>query len=181
MGVHETRTTAILLQTHACDCSPGCPADAELPTIRSLLGPGADLPEGIAGASLRAPACIASANVLRERNPQLSAINDGWWERITLIADSGASDTVIPPKVCRAAEIPHSSKVGTEYEVADNGVAKNMSEKLCEMKVNEDDKSGLEIAFQVVDKVNKALLSVHRVCAQGHVVVFSETKELYIL
>ena len=40
--------------------------------------------------------------------------------------------------------------------------------------MNEDDKSGLEIAFQVVDKVNKALLSVNRVCAQGHDVVFSE-------
>ena len=40
-----------------------------------------------------------------------------------------------------------------------------MDEKVCEMKRNEDDKSGLEIAFQVVDKVNKALLSVNRVCA----------------
>ena len=49
---------------------------------------------------------------LRERNPQLSAINDGGWEKITLIVDSGAS------------EIRHSSKVGTEYEVADGGAAK---------------------------------------------------------
>jgi hypothetical protein len=95
--------------------------------------------------------------------------------------DSGASDTVIPPKVCRAAEIRTSSKVGTEYEVADGGVAKNLGEKLCEMKVNESDDMGLEIAFQVVDKVNKALLSVHRVCMQGHDVVFSETKGNFIL
>ena len=64
-------------------------------------------------------------DVLRERNPQLSAINDGGWERITLIVDSGASDAMIPPKVCRAAEITSSSKVGTEYEVADGGVARN--------------------------------------------------------
>ena len=98
-----------------------------------------------------------------------------------MIVDSGASDTVIPPKVCRAAEIRHSSKVGTEYEVADGGVAKNLGEKLCEMKVNESDDVGLEIAFQVVDKVNKALLSVHRVCMQGHDVVFSEAKGKYIL
>ena len=61
------------------------------------------------------------------------------------------------------AEIRSSSKVGTEYEVADGGVAKKFGEKLCEMKVNENDDIGLEIAFQVVDKVNKALLSVHRV------------------
>ena len=49
------------------------------------------------------------------------------------------------------------------------------------MKVNEDDKIGPEIAFQVVDKVNKALLSVNRVCAQGHDVVFSEKKGHFIL
>ena len=119
--------------------------------------------------------------MLRERSPQLSAINSGGWEKVTLIVDSGASDTVIPPKVCRAAEIRSSSKVGTEYEVADGGVAKNLGEKLCEMKVNEGDDIGLEIAFQVVDKVNKALLSVHRVCMQGHDVVFSETKGNFIL
>ena len=83
---------------------------------------------------------------------------------------------MIPPKVCRAAEIKHSSKVGTEYEVADGGVAKNLvGEKLCEMKVHEDDKAGLDIAVQVVDKVNKALLSVHRD------VVFEETKGNYRL
>ena len=55
-----------------------------------------------------------------------------------------------------------------------------MREKLCEMKVNEDDKSGLEIAFQGVYKVTKALSNVHRVCAQGHYVVCSETKGNYI-
>jgi hypothetical protein len=71
--------------------------------------------------------------------------------------------------------------VGTEYEVADGGVAKNLGEKLCEMKVNETDDIGLEIAFQVVDKVNKPLLSVHRVCMQGHDVVFSESKGNFIL
>ena len=74
------------------------------------------------------------ANVLRERNPQLSAIGDGGWEKITLIVDSGALDTVMPPRVCRAAEIRHSSKVGTEDEVADGGVAKNLGEKLCKIK-----------------------------------------------
>ena len=137
------------------------------PTVQTLFGSDVDLPDGLATASLREPSHMGSANVLRERSPQLSAINNGGWEKITLIVDSGASDTVMPPKVCRAAEIRHSSKVGTEYEVADGGVAKNMGEKLCEMKINESDEVGLEIAFQVVDKVNKALLSVHRVCMQA--------------
>ena len=101
-----------------------------------------------------------------------------------MIVDSGASDTVMPPKVCRgsrAAEIRHSSKVGTEYEVADGGVVRNLREKICELKLPEGDSDGLGIAFQIVDKVNKALLSVHRVCQQGHDVVFSEAKGNYIL
>ena len=49
------------------------------------------------------------------------------------------------------------------------------------MKIDENDTTGLEGALQVVDKDNKALLSVHRVCAQGHDVVFSETKGNLIL
>ena len=98
-----------------------------------------------------------------------------------MIVESGASDTVMPPRVCRAVEFRHSSKVRTEYEVADGGVATNLAEKLCEMKINEDDSTGLEIAFQVVDKVKKTLLRVHRVRVQGHDVVFSEAKGNFIL
>ena len=98
------------------------PPKADQPTVQSLVGPGVELPELLAGASLRRPGRI---DVLRERNPQLSAINDGGWERITLIVDSGASDTVIPPKVCGAAEIRKSRKLGTEYEADDGGVARN--------------------------------------------------------
>ena len=118
------------------------PPEVDRLTVQSLVGPDVELPKGLAGASLRAPGQVGTANVLRERNPQLSAINDVGWERITLIVDSGASDTVIPPKVCRAAAIRHSSKVGTEYEVADGGVPKNIGEKLCEMKINEDRQIG---------------------------------------
>ena len=124
---------------------------------------------------------MGAANVLRVRILRLSAIQDGGWEKITLIVNSGAPDTVMPPKVCRAAETRYSSKVGTEYEVADGGVGKKLCEKLCEIKINEGDMVGLEIASHVGDKVNKALLSVHRVCAQGHVVVFSEPEGNYIL
>ena len=103
--------------------------------MQSLVGPGVEIPEFLAAASLRQPGHL---DVLRERNPQLSAINDGGWERITLIVDSCSFDTVMPPKVCKAAEMRSSSKVGTEYEVADGGVARNLGEKICEMKINEE-------------------------------------------
>ena len=68
-------------------------------TVQSLVGPDVELPDYLASASLRQPGHL---DVLRERSPQLSAINSGGWEKVTLIVDSGASDTVIPPKVCRA-------------------------------------------------------------------------------
>ena len=154
------------------------PPEADQPTVQSLVGFGVELPKFFSGASLRGPAHL---DVLRERNPQVSAINDGGWERITLIVDSGASDTVIPRKVCQAGELRSSNKIGTEYEVADGGVARHLGENLCAMKINEDNKTGLKIAFQVVDKVNKALMRVNRVCAQGHDVVFSEKRGDFIL
>ena len=54
-----------------------------------------------------------------------------------MIVDSSASDTVMPPKKCAvAAEIRHSSNVGTEHEVADGDIAKNLNDELCEMKIN---------------------------------------------
>ena len=57
----------------------------------------------------------------------------------------------MPSKVCRSAEIRHSSKARTEYEVADGGVAMNMGEKFYEMMINQDDTSGMEFPLQAVD------------------------------
>ena len=118
--------------------------------------------------------------MFREKNPQLNGFNHGW-ELVTLIVDSGASDTVVPPTVCRAAAMRMSNKVGTTYEVADGSEAKNLGERVCEMKTSEHATGGMEMSFQVIDRVNKALLSVHRVCAQDHDVVFSEAKGNYIM
>ena len=49
-----------------------------------------------------------------------------------------------------------------------------MGERNCLMKTSEAEAadSGMEMKFQVVD-VSKALLSVNRVCEQGHDVLFS--------
>ena len=51
-----------------------------------------------------------------------------------------------------------------------------MDEKRCEMQINKDDKSGLEIAFQVVDQANKALLSVNRVCSKAAMLYLQKRK-----
>ena len=96
------------------------------------------------------------------------------WEKMTLTVDSGASDTVIPPSMLKWAQLLHSSKVGTEYEVANGEVVHNLGEKRCLMRLGESDKQELEIAFQVVEDVHKPLLAVSSIVEQGHEVVFSK-------
>ena len=86
----------------------------------------------------------------------------------------------MPPSVCMAAMLRHSSSVGAEYEVADGGSVFNLGERKVAMKTSEADGGGTSMTFQVVD-VAKSLLSVFRVCEQGHDVVFSKRKGDYIL
>ena len=54
---------------------------------------------------------------------------------------------------------------------------KNWGEKRCLLKTAEadDDSEAFMMAFQVVD-VNKALLSVTKVCEQGHTVLFEKDR-----
>jgi hypothetical protein len=94
------------------------------------------------------------------------------WEKLTLTVDSGASDTVVPPKFCSWSTIFHTEKVGTEYEVANGQVVHNLGERRCIMKVSEKI-AELNIAFQVVE-VHKPLLAVSSITAQGHQVVFKD-------
>ena len=101
------------------------------------------------------------------------------WEKMTLTVDSGAPDTVVPPKFCSWSTIFHTEKVGTEYEVANGDVVHNMGERRCVMKVSE--KSGeLNIAFQVVE-VHKPLLAVSSITAQGHQVIFADKDDHILL
>ena len=101
------------------------------------------------------------------------------WEKLTLTVDSGASDTVVPPKFCAWSTIFHTDKVGTEYEVANGQVVHNLGERRCTIKVS--DKVGeLNIAFQVVE-VHKPLLAVSSLTAQGHKVVFADRDDHILL
>ena len=56
-----------------------------------------------------------------------------------------------------------------------------MGERVCEVKTEESSQQGMQMSFQVVDRLTKALLSVQKVCSQGHDVVFSNKKGNYIL
>ena len=94
------------------------------------------------------------------------------WEKLTLTVDSGASDTVVPPRYCSWSTIFHTEKVGTEYEVANGQVVHNLGERRCIMKVSEKI-AELNISLQVVE-VHKPLLAVSSITAQGHQVVFKD-------
>ena len=110
---------------------------------------------------------------------RLAVVSHGW-EKVTFIVDSGASETVMPLKVCTSAPIVRTPKVGTPYVVADGAEIYNQGERVCHMKIAEGATGGMTMAFQVVD-VSQALLSLYRVCEQGHSVVFSKKKGSYIL
>ena len=66
--VHETRTTAALLQKHACDCSPGGPLDAEFQESTDV-----DVRE--AAGTIAATAVCLSAN--SEENPGAASLSAG--------------------------------------------------------------------------------------------------------
>ena len=95
------------------------------------------------------------------------------WEKLTLVVDSGASDTVIPPDMLQWLDLRSTHKVGAEYEVANGDIVHNLGERRCIMKLHEKDSDELEMAFQVVEDVHKPLLAVSSIVKQGHDVIFS--------
>ena len=117
--------------------------------------------------------------MLTEKRGILNPVGTPTWEKLTLTVDSGASDTVVPPSVCPGAQLlTTGEKFGIEYEIADGSSIENLGEKHCLMKSQESDAgdASWEMKFQVVD-VSKALLSVHRVCQQGHAVLFTDAPD----
>ena len=72
--------------------------------------------------------CVSSHS--QDGRPQPN-VNKPEWEPITLMVDSGASDTVVNPKLIPTAGIQPSagSNVGLEYEVANGESIPNLEEK----------------------------------------------------
>ena len=70
-----------------------------------------------------------------------------------------------------------SAKVGIEYEIANGASLENLGERQCVLKTSMDqpDSAAMMMSFQVVD-VSKALLSVAKVCEQGHSVLFEKSR-----
>ena len=74
---------------------------------------------------------------------------------------------------CGNITLAHSSRVGTEYEVANGGTVINFGERKAEMKLREGDTSTMIMSFQVVE-VHKPLLAVSKLIEAGHSVHFNQ-------
>jgi len=115
---------------------------------------------------------LNSLSEVRTKPESLNPIQEnGGWEEIEVIVDSGASSTVLPPTFGRQYDVQESagSKAGVCYEIANGQHLPNLGEKRLAVMTEE----GTVSCFtgQVAD-VSKCLMSVRAMCKNNHTVVF---------
>jgi len=99
---------------------------------------------------------------------------NGDGEYIDFTVDSGAADTVADNTTAPGCPIVPSegSRNGVKYVAAAGKVISNEGEKNITTKTAEGHVCGIKIQ---IAKVNKALLSVSKICDAGHEVLFTKT------
>ena len=112
-------------------------------------------------------------NILKTHTPSTAkSLSDmAEWEEIEMGVDSGASETVVGPDMIPNVETVdgEQKKKGIKYEVATGELIPNLGEKSF-VAVSENNITR-SLTSQVAD-VNQALLSVRKMMAAGHRVVF---------
>jgi len=100
--------------------------------------------------------------------------DDGEGEFIDFTVDSGAADTVANENVAsKCPTVPsEGSRKGVKYVAAAGTVISNDGEKNVKTQTAEGHLCGIKIQ---IAKVNKALLSVSKICDAGHEVTFNRT------
>ena len=124
------------------------------------------------------PRSVTSLATFIEKRPQhlKPLCQNGDWETIEAILDSGASVIVIPPHFGRGYEIQpgEASKAGVRYEVANGEEIPNLGEKNLLVMTEEGTWRGLKAQ---VAEVTKALQSVRGLVKAGHLVVFGDGED----
>ena len=124
------------------------------------------------------PRSATSLATFIEKRPQhlKPLCQNGDWETIEAILDSGASVTVIPPHFGRGYEIQpgEASRAGVRYEVANGEEIPNLGEKNLLVMTEEGTWRGLKAQ---VAEVTKALQSVRGLVKAGHLVVFGDGED----
>jgi hypothetical protein len=105
---------------------------------------------------------------------ELSNVESNGEEYIEMTVDSGASDTVANRDIAPSCEIRPSegSRKGVKYVAAAGKTISNEGEKRVKAETEEGHICNLKIQ---VTAVNKALLSVSKICDAGHEVIFTKT------
>jgi len=110
-------------------------------------------------------------------NPAITKVEDGGWQRIQGVMDSGASESVAHPSMCPQYRVKPSagSNAGQKYVSASGDVIPNLGEQLLDAET--DDGMSTKIRYQSAD-VSRPLNSVSEICDaggdDGQYVVFSK-------
>jgi len=99
--------------------------------------------------------------------------NDPHGDFIDFTVDSGAADTVADREIAPNTPVvpSHGSRNGVKYVAAAGKVISNEGEKHVQTQTAEGHLCGIKIQ---VAQVNKALLSVSKICDVGHEVIFTK-------
>jgi hypothetical protein len=114
---------------------------------------------------------------MKELNPAITRVEDGGWQRIKGVMDSGASESVAHPSMCPQYRVKPSagSNAGQKYVSASGDVIANLGEQLLDAET--DDGMSSRIRYQSAD-VSRPLNSVSEICdaggTDGQYVVFSK-------
>ena len=113
---------------------------------------------------------------MKELNPAITRVEDGGWQKIKGVMDSGASESVAHPSMCPQYVVTSSegSRSGQKYVSASGDVIANLGEQL--LDVETEDGMATKIRYQSAD-VSRPLNSVSEICdaggEDGQYVVFS--------
>ena len=98
---------------------------------------------------------------------------EGHWEKIKSVVDSGCADHVAPTSMCAHVPLRESpgSRRGQEYAAANGGKLENLGER--EVRGYNNEGHPIQLVYQVT-AVTKPLASVAKICDRGNVVVFTQ-------
>jgi hypothetical protein len=113
---------------------------------------------------------------MKELHPAITKAEDGGWQRIRGVMDSGASESVAHPSMCPQYAVKPSagSTSGQKYVSASGDVIANLGEQ--HLDVETDEGMETQIRYQSAD-VSRPLNSVSEICdaggEDGQYVIFS--------
>ena len=117
---------------------------------------------------------IAPINLLTVTEPEQILINNDAWADIEfeVALDSGAVVHVCAPADCPGYSLEESpgSRRGQEFLMGDGGVIPNLGQKRLNLS---DTKADMQSVFQIA-AVTRPLMSVGKICDEGHTVTFSD-------